>query len=109
MNSMATAIRRLIILIKENFSRIVHTHKTEDINVLTGYTKPYSTDALKETDTLNEALGKLERGLDGKQITGSYATASHVHDEYLPRTGGTVQGDLKCTGHIILQSGIEIY
>lgn len=109
MNSTATAIRRLIILIKENFSKITHTHGTDGVNSLTGYTKPFTTDALKQTDTLNEALGKLERGIEGKQVSGAYATASHVHDEYFPRTGGTVQGDLKCTGHIILQSGIEIY
>lgn len=109
MNSTATAITRLIQLISANFAKIAHIHGTNNVTTLTGYTKPYNTDALRTTDTLNEALGKLERGIEGKQVSGAYATASHVHDEYFPRTGGTVQGDLRCTGHIVLQSGIELY
>ncbi len=33
---------------------------------LTGYSKPGSTSAIAATDTTNEAVGKLEKGLDGK-------------------------------------------
>ena len=109
MNASASGVRRLIILIRDNFARLTHTHGTNGVTSLEGYTKPSSTSALQTTDTLNAALGKLERGVEGKQAAGSYATASHIHTEYFPKTGGTVQGDLKCTGHIILQSGIEIY
>lgn len=54
-------------------------------NVLTGYTKPSATSALAATDTLNGALGKLEKALDGKSNT------SHTHS-YLPLAGGTLTG-----------------
>ena len=35
--------------------------------VATGYSKPNATGAIAATDTVNEAIGKLEKGLDGKQ------------------------------------------
>lgn len=41
--------------------------------VLTGYSKPSSTGAVAATDTVNAAIGKLEKGLDGK------AASSHTH------------------------------
>ena len=44
-----------------------HTHNTSNIVALTGYEKPETTSALSTSDTLNDALGKLERALDGKQ------------------------------------------
>lgn len=53
---------------------ISHTHATSEINALTGYSKPSSTSALSTSDTLNTALGKLEKALDGKQASGSYVT-----------------------------------
>ena len=43
-----------------------HTHASSEINALTGYEKPNTTDSLFATDTLNQALGKLEKSLDGK-------------------------------------------
>lgn len=46
---------------------------------ITGYSKPSSASALAATDTINAALGKLEKGLDGKQASGSYAAATHTH------------------------------
>ena len=49
-------------------------------NVLTGYSKPSATSAIAATDTLNAAIGKLEKALDGKQASGSYAASSHNHD-----------------------------
>lgn len=57
-----------------------HTHASDAINALTGYSKPSSTSALAVSDTLNAALGKLEKALDGKQASGSYAAASHTHN-----------------------------
>ena len=36
------------------------------IGEMTGYSKPSSTSAIAATDTLNAAIGKLEKGLDGK-------------------------------------------
>ena len=63
-----------------------HTHTGAQVN-LTGYTKPSSTGALAASDTLNAALGKLEKALDGKQASGSYAAANHNHDSaYLGKT-----------------------
>lgn len=63
-----------------------HTHTGAQVN-LTGYTKPSSTGALSTADTLNVALGKLEKALDGKQAAGSYAAANHNHDSaYLGKT-----------------------
>lgn len=44
--------------------------------VATGYVKPSSTSAVADTDTLNAAIGKLEKGLDGKQASGSYVTSN---------------------------------
>ena len=44
----------------------VHTHVGTEI-VLTGYSKPNSTSAITVNDTLNQAIGKLEKGLDEKQ------------------------------------------
>ena len=63
-----------------------HTHTGAQVN-LTGYAKPSATGALATSDTLNAALGKLEKALDGKQAAGSYAAANHNHDTaYLGKT-----------------------
>ena len=63
-----------------------HIHTGAQVN-LTGYAKPSSTGALAASDTLNAALGKLEKALDGKQAAGSYAAANHNHDSaYLGKT-----------------------
>lgn len=48
--------------------------------VITGYSKPSSASALAATDTVNAALGKLEKGLDGKQASGTYLTSSQVRN-----------------------------
>lgn len=65
-------------------------------NVLTGYTKPSATSALAATDTLNGALGKLEKALDGKSNT------SHTHS-YLPLAGGTMTGSITSNNTIPLK------
>lgn len=46
------------------FALASHNQATSTINALTGYTKPATTSALAATDTLNQALGKLEKGLE---------------------------------------------
>lgn len=46
-----------------------HNHNSSNITALTGYSKPTSTSALAATDTLNAALGKLEKALEGKKDT----------------------------------------
>lgn len=56
-----------------------HSHTGTQVT-LTGYSKPTSTAAIATTDTVNAAIGKLEKALDGKQAAGSYAAASHNHN-----------------------------
>jgi hypothetical protein len=38
---------------------------------MTGYSKPSSTSAISTSDSLNTAIGKLEKALDGKQTAGA--------------------------------------
>lgn len=71
-----------------------HTHNTGDVALLTSYTKGSDATALATTDTLNQALSKLENQIDGKQASGSYAAASHTH----------VGGDVVCTGYTMAAS-----
>ena len=56
-----------------------HNQASNTINVMTGYSKPSTTSAISTADSLNTAIGKLEKALDGKQATGSYALTSHNH------------------------------
>ena len=45
--------------------------------------KGSNTEAINTSDTLNEAIAKLENKLEGK------ANASHSHPEYLLKTGNS--------------------
>lgn len=54
-----------------------HNQASNTINAMTGYSKPSSTGAISTSDSLNTAIGKLEKALDGKQASGSYAAKSH--------------------------------
>ena len=49
-----------------------HTHDSEDIIALPGYSKSSSVSPITVSDTLNIALGKLEKALDSKQPVGNY-------------------------------------
>lgn len=62
----------------EKFNPSEHNHKGSEIT-LTGYVKAETAAAIKDTDSLNVAVGKLEKGLDGKQAAGDYAPADHSH------------------------------
>ena len=55
-----------------------HNQASNTINAMTGYSKPSSTNAITATDSLNAAIGKIEKALDGKQATGSYALKSEL-------------------------------
>ena len=61
-----------------------HTHTSGDISALTGYTKASAAAEIAATDSLNTALGKIQKSLDGKQASGSYAAADHTHSNYVP-------------------------
>lgn len=80
----------------------LHNHNTGQVTALTGYSKASSFTALTTSDTLNVALGKLEKGLDDKKdaawtpswsdITSKPSTfnpSAHIHtsDEVSKMTG----------------------
>ena len=67
-----------LINIPSTFTPAAHNQASSTINALTGYAKPSATSALATTDTLNSALGKLEKALDGKQPTGAYLTGNQT-------------------------------
>ena len=56
------------------FTPSAHNQASNTINAMTGYSKPSSTGAIGTSDTLNTAIGKLEKGLDDKQASGNYVT-----------------------------------
>ena len=58
-----------------------HNQASNTINAMTGYSKPSSTSAIATSDSLNTAIGKLEKALDSKQTSGSYAAFNHTHDD----------------------------
>lgn len=60
---------------------VAHNQASNTITTMTGYSKPASTSTITTTDSLNAAIGKLEKALDGKQISGSYAATDHNHDD----------------------------
>ena len=66
--------------VPSTFAPSSHNQASNTINKMTGYSKPSSTSAIAASDTLNTAIGKLEKALDGKQASGSYAAANHTHD-----------------------------
>lgn len=97
-----------------------HNHASNTISAMTGYSKPASTSSISESDTLNSAIGKLEKSLSdidaavkNIQATGStlilgetsttayrgdYGKIAYEHSQashnYMPMTGGIVSGDL---------------
>ena len=64
------------------FALIGHKHPSSDVNAMTGYSMPASTGAISSGDTLNQAVGKLEKAV----VDGDISNVVH-------RTGDeTVQG-----------------
>ena len=79
----------------------VHKHSSADITSLSGYSKAGSATAITSGDSLNVALGKLEKALEGKVSNGSFAPSGHTHDDrYLKLTGGTTSGRIHADGKI---------
>ena len=56
-----------------------HNQASNTINAMTDYSKPSATSAITTSDSLNSAIGKLEKAIDGKQASGSYSTIGHKH------------------------------
>ena len=66
-----------------------HNQASNTITAMTGYTKPSSGGAIGTSDSLNVAIGKLEKNLDGKQPAGNYASSDHNHNGvYAPVSHG---------------------
>ena len=59
-------------------------HTLGGIVELTGYTVPASTSAISEDDSVNTAIGKLEKGLDGKVDDSSVVTTLGVDNTTIP-------------------------
>lgn len=72
----------------QDFASSSHNQAADTINLMTGYSKPATTGAISSTDTLNDAIGKLETALDGKAST----------------SGGTVSGPVE-----IYPNGVSDY
>ena len=68
-----------------------HNQASNTITTMTGYAKGTNSNSITTTDTLNQAIGKLEVGL------GTKAPTNHSHN-YLPLTGGTINGSLTVAG-----------
>lgn len=68
------------------YSPTGHTHASSDVTAMTGYTKASAAAAIAATDSLNVAIGKLEKGLDGKAPSSHNHAASNI-------TSGTLSLD----------------
>ena len=66
-----------------------HTHSSNEVVNMSGYTKPTSTSAIVTGDTLNAAIGKLEKAIDGRQPVGSYVETS-TYTSYTSTTQSTI-------------------
>ena len=60
------------------YAASTHYHATSAVTVLTGYTIATTAAAIASTDSLNTALGKLQKSIDGKQASGSYVPTSRT-------------------------------
>ena len=79
--------------IPATFTPSAHNQASSTINAMTGYTKPTSTSAIAASDTLNAAIGKIEKALDGKQPIGSYVTSSGTAAKASADANGNIIAD----------------
>ena len=67
---------------------VAHNQASSTITAMTNYSKPSSTSAIATTDSLNTAIGKLEKALDGKGTSNltigttstTAAAGNHTHN-----------------------------
>lgn len=92
-----TGLVKLLQLINAKFytkADTEHNQASNTINAMTGYTKASSAGAVSAEDSLNTAVGKIEKSLDNcVNLSGEQ----------------TITGVKTFSGHIILASGIELY
>ena len=79
--------------IPATFTPSAHNQASSTINAMTGYVKPTSTSAIAASDTLNAAIGKIEKALDGKQPIGSYVTSSGTAAKASADANGNIIAD----------------
>ena len=58
------------------FTPSAHNQASNTITAMTDYSKASVAGAISTSDSLNTAIGKLEKALDGKQASGSYVPTS---------------------------------
>lgn len=61
----ATSLKENGTALSSKYATKSHNQASNTINAMTGYSKPSSTSAIAPSDTLNSAIGKLEKALDG--------------------------------------------
>lgn len=72
-----------------DFATASHNQASDTINVMTGYSKASAAAAISTSDSLNTAVGKLEKGLDGK------AASSHNHSAADINSSSTLGAQVK--------------
>ena len=75
----------------DSYTPSAHNQASNTITAMTSYSKASAAAAIATGDSLNTAIGKLEKALDGKQASGSYVTTSRKVSTASGLTGG---GDL---------------
>lgn len=78
----------------ETFAPSAHNQASNTINAMTGYEKASAAAAIETTDSLNTAIGKLEKALDGKQASGSYETSGTAAGLINALDGATGSGNV---------------
>ena len=61
-----------------DYAYINHQHSSGSVTTMTGYSKDYYGGEISTSDSLNKAIGKLEKNLENK------ANTDHYHDQYAP-------------------------
>lgn len=101
-----------------------HTHKSSAVTSMEGYAKAAAAGAIAATDTLNVAIGKLEKSLDTKASGSATATGSaaglmsaadkakldgieaQANKYVLPTASATVLGGVKVGANLTITNGV---
>lgn len=95
------------------YAPISHSHSSQDVTLMTGYTKASQAAAIAATDPLNVAIGKLEKALDGKGTSNlvigntstTAAAGNHTHTLSIATSTGTSALTLAHGGKYVLTAG----
>ena len=100
-------------LLYQYLAPIQHDHSSEHIIKMTGYVKAETAADISANDSLNVAIGKLEKALDSKGTSnltiGTTATTAaagnHTHTISISTSEGTSQRTLEYGGKYVLTAG----